>query len=81
MSHLGGSLLHGMPILSMDELIDRIDAVRLADVQALARDLFAPEQLSVACVGPDERAFNDAIAPLLAGADARAVSLAPGSAR
>jgi predicted Zn-dependent peptidase len=81
MSHLGGSLLHGMPILSMDELIDRIDAVHLADVEALARDLFAPARLSVACVGPDERAFTDAIAPLLAGAGARAVPLAPGAAR
>ncbi|HEY2182046.1 MAG TPA: pitrilysin family protein [Solirubrobacteraceae bacterium] len=81
MSHLGGSLLHGMPILSMDELIDRIDAVRLADVEALARDLFSPERLSIACVGPDERAFNEAIAPLQAGAGARGVPLAPGAAR
>ena len=50
-------------------------------MQALARELFSPERLSVACVGPDDRAFNDAIAPLLAGAGARAVSLAPGASR
>jgi predicted Zn-dependent peptidase len=64
MSQLGASLLHGMPILSLDELIERIDAVELADLQALAGELFAPERLSVACVGSDERAFQAAIAPL-----------------
>jgi len=85
MSHLGASLLNGMPILSIDEVIERIDAVRLADLQALAQELFAPELLSVACVGPDERAFEDAIAPLVSrgGADAAApaAALAPGAAR
>jgi hypothetical protein len=85
MSHLGASLLNGMPILSIDEVIERIDAVRLEDLQALARELFAPELLSVACVGPDERAFADAIAPLVSrtGADAAApaAALAPGAAR
>ncbi len=79
MSQLGASLMHGMPILSVDEVIERIDAVQLADVEALARELFAPERLSVACVGPDEDAFNEAIAPLVARPDAAA--LAPGSAR
>ncbi len=64
MSQLGASLLHGMPILSLDELIERIDAVELADVEALAGELFAPERLSIACVGADERAFDAAIAPL-----------------
>jgi predicted Zn-dependent peptidase len=64
MSHLGGSLLHEMPILSMDEVIERIDAVTLDELQALAAGLFAVENLSIACVGPDERAFQVAIEPL-----------------
>jgi predicted Zn-dependent peptidase len=64
MSHLGGSLLHEMPILSMDEVIERIDAVTLDELQALAAGLFAVENLSIACVGPDERAFQAAIEPL-----------------
>ncbi len=90
MSQLGASLLHEMPILSLDELIERIDAVELADVEALAAELFAPERLSIACVGPDERAFHEAIAPLTSGAaqaasddarDASAAELSPGSAR
>jgi predicted Zn-dependent peptidase len=64
MSQLGGSLLHEMPILSVDEVIERIDAVTLDDLQELAAELFAPQRLSVACVGPDERVFDEAIAPL-----------------
>ena len=64
MSLLGASLLHEMPILTVDEVIERIDAVTLADLQELAAELFAPQRLSVACVGPDERVFDDAIAPL-----------------
>jgi predicted Zn-dependent peptidase len=63
MSHLGTSLLHEMPILSMDEVIERIDAVTLADLESLAAELFAPQRLSIACVGPDEQAFETAIEP------------------
>jgi predicted Zn-dependent peptidase len=63
MSRLGGSLLHDMPILSIDEVIERIDAVSLDDVRALAGELFAPGGLSIAGVGPDARVFDDAIEP------------------
>ncbi|HWF31836.1 MAG TPA: hypothetical protein VG188_04690, partial [Solirubrobacteraceae bacterium] len=69
MSHLGTSLLHGMPILSMDEVIARIDAVELSDLESLAGELFAPQRLSIACVGPDERAFEAAIAPFATSAE------------
>jgi predicted Zn-dependent peptidase len=68
MSHLGTSLLHEMPILSMDEVIERIDAVGLGELEALAAELFAPERLSIACVGPDERAFETAIEPFAGSA-------------
>jgi predicted Zn-dependent peptidase len=64
MSHLGASLLHEMPILSVDEVIERIDAVSLTDLEALAGELFAPERLSIACVGPDRQIFDSAIVPL-----------------
>jgi predicted Zn-dependent peptidase len=70
MSRLGGSLLHEMPILSIDEVIERIDAVTLDDLRALARELFAPAGLSIAGVGPDERIFEAAVAPLGGGAGA-----------
>jgi len=68
MSRLGASVLGELPILSISELIDRIDAVTIADVRALAGELFAPGTLSVAAVGPDEQAFTGAIEPLLGDA-------------
>jgi predicted Zn-dependent peptidase len=64
MTHLGTSVLAGLPILSVDEVIERIDAVSAQDVAQLARALFAPQALSVACVGPEEDAFRAAIEPL-----------------
>jgi predicted Zn-dependent peptidase len=70
MSHLGSALLHEMPILSIDEVIERIDAVELADLEALAGELFAPQRLSVAAVGPREDTFRAAIAPFEAPAAA-----------
>ena len=75
MSHLGASMLYEMPILSMDEVIERIDAVRLPDLQELASELFAPERLSVACVGPDEQIFRAAIEPLLGARDGGSASV------
>jgi predicted Zn-dependent peptidase len=81
MSHLGASTLHGMPILSVDEVIERVDAVSLADLQALAGELFAPDRLSVACVGPDRRIFDAAIVPLGGGDPVLADEVVQGAAR
>jgi predicted Zn-dependent peptidase len=64
MSRLGSSLLGGLPIYSLDEIVDRIDAVTLDDLHGLARELFAPETLSIACVGAEEDVFARALAPL-----------------
>lgn len=64
MSRLGASILGEMPILSVDEIIERIDAVELADVSELAAELFDPATLSVAGVGPDEARFLEAIEAL-----------------
>jgi predicted Zn-dependent peptidase len=80
MSRLGGSLLHEMPILSIDEVIERIDAVTLSDLRALAGELFEPRALSIAGVGPDERVFTSAIGTL-AGDRQIAATAAQGSAR
>jgi predicted Zn-dependent peptidase len=63
MSRLGGSLLHELPILSIDEVIERIDAVELDDLRALAGELLAPGGLSIAGIGPDRDVFETAIAP------------------
>ena len=64
MSRLGASTLNEMPILSVEQMIERIDSVDIAQVRALAGELFAAENLSVAGVGPDEQRFRSAIEPL-----------------
>jgi predicted Zn-dependent peptidase len=70
MSRLGASVLNEMPILSVNELIERIDAIEIDAVRELAGELFTPSALSVAGVGPAESEFLAAIEPLGAGAAA-----------
>jgi predicted Zn-dependent peptidase len=67
MSHLGASTLSELPILSLDEVIERIDAVGIAELRELAAELFSPPP-SVAGVGPDEELFRAAIEPFTAAA-------------
>jgi predicted Zn-dependent peptidase len=64
MNRLGSALLGQMPIHSVDEIVDRIDAVTVDDLRQLTRQLFAPETLSAAGVGAEEDAFLQALAPL-----------------
>jgi predicted Zn-dependent peptidase len=61
MNRLGASVLAGMPLLSVDEVVERIDAVTLDDVAALAHELFAPQRLSAAGVGGEEAVFRGAL--------------------
>ena len=61
MNRLGSSLLADMPLLDIDELEERIDAVSLDEVLALGRELYAPERLSVAGIGADEQVFEQAL--------------------
>ncbi len=63
MSRLGSSLLWDLPILSLEELIERIDAASADDCSVLARELFSGERLSVAGIGPDEDLFRKALEP------------------
>ena len=64
MNRLGSALLGEVPILSIDEIVDRIDAVTVDDLRELAQGLFAPETLSAAGVGAEEDAFLQALTPL-----------------
>jgi predicted Zn-dependent peptidase len=70
MSRLGASLLNEMPILTVDEMIERIDAVTLEDLRGLAGELFDPERLSVVGVGPARERFLSAYESLGLGARA-----------
>jgi predicted Zn-dependent peptidase len=64
MNRLGGSVLHDLPILTVEEIIARIDAVTVEDLRELASELFRAPELSVAAIGPDEDALRAALAPL-----------------
>jgi predicted Zn-dependent peptidase len=64
MNRLGAAVLAGLPVLSVDEVLERVDAVTLDDVRALAAELFAPGSLAAAGIGPDEDAFRTALEPL-----------------
>ena len=61
MNRLGSSVLAGLPLLSVDEVLERVEAVTVDDVDLLARELFAPVRLSAAGIGADEGAFRDAL--------------------
>ena len=60
MSRLGRSILFDVPLLSLDEMIDRVDAVSAQEIAELARELYDPQRLSAACIGPDEDRFRGA---------------------
>jgi predicted Zn-dependent peptidase len=66
MTYLGASVMNGLPILTLDELVERIDSVEVADLLELAGALYRAGELSLAAVGPDEGAFLEAIEPLRA---------------
>jgi predicted Zn-dependent peptidase len=63
MSRLGSSVMTEMPILSVEQLIEKIDAVTLDDLRTLAAELFDPASLSIVGVGPRAEDFQRAIAP------------------
>lgn len=64
MNKLGSALLNDTPLLSVDEVVERIDAVSLDVVAELAEELFSPAKLSTAGIGPDEDVFRAALGPL-----------------
>jgi predicted Zn-dependent peptidase len=69
MNRLGSSVLMGVPLMTVDELLAAFDAVTKEDVVALARDLYRPDGMSAAGVGADEDAFRaalEAVSPALA---------------
>jgi predicted Zn-dependent peptidase len=64
MNRLGSSILMGVPLLTLDEVLARIDAVTLDDVAALAAELYDPSRLSAAAVGASEDSFRAALEPV-----------------
>ena len=64
MNRLGSSVLAGLPLLTVDEMIERIDAVTIEDLEELVGELFALPRLSAAGIGADEGAFRAALEPV-----------------
>jgi predicted Zn-dependent peptidase len=64
MNRLGSEMLASMPLLSLDETVERIDAVTLEDLAGLVDELWSPDRLSAAGIGPDEERFDEALAAI-----------------
>jgi predicted Zn-dependent peptidase len=64
MNRLGSEVLAGAPLMPIDEVVERIDAVSLADLSELTEELWAPERMSVAGIGPDRDRFEQALEAL-----------------
>ena len=74
MNRLGASVLASLPLMSIDEVVERIESVSLDDVNGLVRELLAPERLSAAGIGADEDVFRAAIEPIAPGLLAEALA-------
>ncbi len=62
MNRLGSETLAGAPLMALDEVVARIDVVTLEDLAEVAEELWAPERLSAAGIGPDSDRFEEALA-------------------
>jgi predicted Zn-dependent peptidase len=60
MSRLARGILFDVPLLSLDEMLERVDAVTSEEVAELANELYDPNHFAAACVGPDEDCFKAA---------------------
>ena len=61
MTRLGKSFVTGIPLLSVEEIVRRLERVSAGDVAALAGELLAVGRLSAAGIGPDEGRFRKAV--------------------
>lgn len=62
MNRLGSEILADAPLLALDELVAKIDAVTVADLEELADEVWSPERLAIAGIGPDVERFDAAVA-------------------
>jgi predicted Zn-dependent peptidase len=62
MTRLGKATVTETPLLSIEEVVRRLEAVTVEEVAELAGTLFAVSRLSAAGIGPNERRFRNAVA-------------------
>ena len=61
MTRLGKSTITDTPLLTPEQVVKRLEAVKASEVAELADALLAPERLSVAGIGPDPSRFAEAV--------------------
>jgi predicted Zn-dependent peptidase len=64
MSRIAKSVLFDTELLTLDEMLERIDAVTNEDVVELGREFYGPDALSAAAIAPSEERFRRALAPV-----------------
>jgi predicted Zn-dependent peptidase len=64
MGRIGKAVLFDTPLLTLDELLAKIDAVTGDQVAELAREFYEPAALSAAAIAPSEDRFRTALAPV-----------------
>ncbi|MFN8109515.1 MAG: pitrilysin family protein [Thermoleophilia bacterium] len=64
MNRVGRALVTDTELLTIDEIIERVEAVSAADIQALADEFWRPEGMSAAVIGPDADAIRAGLARL-----------------
>lgn len=62
MARLARSTLFDVPLLSLDDLLESVDQVTQEDLAKLAAEFYNADQLSAACIGPDQERFREATA-------------------
>jgi predicted Zn-dependent peptidase len=64
MNRIGRAVLTGTELLTVDELVERIEAVTAEDVRDLARGHWNPDAMSAAAIGPKGEVIRDAVTRL-----------------
>jgi predicted Zn-dependent peptidase len=59
-SRIARGILFDVPLMSLDEMLERIESVTADEVAELAGEFYDPTRLSAACVGTDEDCFRSA---------------------
>jgi predicted Zn-dependent peptidase len=64
MSRIGRATLFHLPVYTLDEMLDKVDAVTVEGLTELAAELYGEDTLSAACIGPEESGFKAALRPV-----------------
>jgi predicted Zn-dependent peptidase len=80
MNRLGRAVVTETELLTIDDIIERVEAVQASDIQALAAEFWQPDDMSVAAVGPNVDLIRAGIAKVTPHlADAAPLDLAAGA--